>query len=83
MFVEHRVKKGHIAKDDKHENEQLTLIVSGSIQITIGNESRLLKNGEAVLIPSWVVHSVEVLEDSIVYEVFSPPRQEWIRAQSL
>jgi len=78
MFVEHRVKKGHTATGDKHENEQLTLILSGSLKVTIGKESHVLKNGDAVLIPSNVVHNIEVLEDSVVIEVFSPPRKEWL-----
>lgn len=79
MFVEHKVKKGHVAIDDSHENEQLTLVLSGSLRMTIGKESHVLKKGDAVLIASHVVHNVEVLEDSVVIEVFSPPRKEWLK----
>lgn len=80
MFVEHKVKKGHVAIDDQHVNEQFTLVMSGSLKITIEGKTTLLKAGNAVLIPSFVVHSVEVLEDSTVIEVFSPPRKEWLRS---
>ncbi len=77
MYVEHRAKKGHIAVNDQHVNEQLSLIVSGSLRVATGGKVYLLKPGDAILIPSNVVHTVEVLEDSVVIEVFSPPRKEW------
>lgn len=79
MFVEHKAKKGHLVVDDKHDNEQLTLVMRGSIRITVEQVSHLLKAGDAVLIPSGVPHTVEVLEDSSVIEVFNPPRSEWMR----
>lgn len=79
MFVEHRVKKGHIAVDDRHVNEQMTLVMRGSIRMTIDGISHLMKPGNAILIPSNVIHTCEVLEDSVVIEVFSPPRKEWLK----
>lgn len=79
MFVEHRVKKGHVAKGDTHENEQLTLVLSGQLKISVEGHTRVLGKGEAVLIPSHILHDVEVLEDSVVIEVFSPPRAEWLK----
>lgn len=78
MFVEHRVKKGHKAVDERHVNEQMTLVMKGSIQVTVDGKTHSLKPGNAVLISSNVPHSVEVLEDSVVLEVFSPPRKEWL-----
>ncbi len=78
MFVEHRVKKGHTALGDSHVNEQLTMVLSGAVRFTIGKESYLLKEGDALLIPSNVKHNCEVLEDSMIIEVFSPPRKEWL-----
>ena len=79
MYVEHRAKKGHIAVNDLHVNEQLSLIVSGSLRVAAGGKLYLLKPGDAILFTSNMVHTVEVLEDSIVIEVFSPPRKEWLR----
>ena len=78
MLVEHRVKKGHITAKETHENEQLTLVLSGSLKFTIENHSYFLKKGDALLIPSFIPHDCEVLEDSALIEIFSPPRKEWI-----
>lgn len=77
MFVEHKVKKGHITEEEVHENEQLTLVLQGSLLFLLGEKSYLIKKGEALLIPSRTPHRCEVLEDSSLIEVFSPPRQEW------
>jgi hypothetical protein len=35
--------------------------------------------GESVVIPSEVPHAVEALEDSVVLDVFSPVRDDWVR----
>lgn len=78
MYVEHRAKKGHRAINDQHVSEQLSLVASGSLRVTIANKVYTLKPGDAIWIPSNVVHTVEVLEDSVVIEVFSPPRNEWL-----
>lgn len=78
MYVEHQVKKGHISLEESHENEQLTLVLRGSLRFTVGDAVHYLKEGDALLIPAHVVHSCEVIEESRVIEVFSPPRREWL-----
>ncbi len=79
MLVEHRVKKGHSAIGDCHENEQLTLILSGKVRFAVNGEVRVLERGDSILIPPGVIHDIEVLEESVVIEVFSPPRTEWVQ----
>ncbi len=78
MFIEHKVKKGHRADADCHENEQLTFVLMGMLKIVVNGHEKILKAGSAVLIPSNLPHHIEVLEDSVVIEVFSPPRAEWL-----
>ena len=78
MLVEHQAKKGHFAKGDQHPNEQLTLVLSGKIKVTVKGQTRVLSKGDAVIIPSQLPHDVEVIEDCTVIEVFSPPRAEWL-----
>lgn len=78
MFVEHRVKKGHRSSQEKHVNEQLTLVLEGHLRFTVEGKVYDLKAGDALLIPSGADHQAEAVEDSKVIEVFSPPRQEWI-----
>jgi len=34
--------------------------------------------GEMLMLPSHLPHSAEALEDSVVFDSFSPPRADWI-----
>jgi quercetin dioxygenase-like cupin family protein len=39
----------------------------------------VVQGGDVLQIPPNVPHMVEALEDSIATDVFSPPREDWIR----
>ena len=63
-----------------HPHEQMGIVLSGRFELTIGAESRLVKEGDAYLIPSNVEHSVRVLESQArALDVFSPPREDYKR----
>jgi quercetin dioxygenase-like cupin family protein len=64
--------------DHKHNHEQLGIILSGNIKVTIGNESKNLGPGDAYCIPANVRHGFKVRGDKEAqyFEVFSPPKQE-------
>ena len=76
--------KGAIVPTHKHENEQLTWIVSGALKFWIGEEDSpdreefILGPGEVMYIPSNVPHKAEAMEDTFDVDVFSPPRQDWL-----
>jgi quercetin dioxygenase-like cupin family protein len=40
---------------------------------------QIVRGGEVLTIPPHAPHAVEVLEDSVALDVFSPPREDWIR----
>src|SRR5688572_32125128 len=42
----------------------------------------ILRAGESLAIPSNVPHRVIALEDTVVVDVFSPPREDWIKGRS-
>ena len=59
-----------------HTEEQVFIVVEGELEMTLGGEVRVMRAGDAALIPAWVEHSVRSL-DAPAYQidVFSPPRQ--------
>lgn len=62
----------------KHPHEQMGLVLSGKLKHIIANESRLLKEGDAYLVPSGVEHGAENLEsETRVLDIFSPPRDDY------
>jgi quercetin dioxygenase-like cupin family protein len=61
-----------------HDNEQLGLVIRGSLAFRIGDEERELGPGGIWRIPSDVPHSARGgPEGAVVVDVFSPPRDDW------
>ena len=64
-----------------HENEQATYVLEGAMLFKLGangEEERLLKAGDVLMIPKNLPHSALAIEDTVSLDVFSPPRQDWI-----
>lgn len=62
-----------------HPHEQMGLVLEGEISLTIGQETRRLKKGDAFLVPPNVPHGLASPneKEAVVLDVFSPPREEF------
>lgn len=79
MFLEHSVKKGYkCPANETHINEQFTYVLKGKLQVQTGGETIILNPGDLIVIPPNQPHTLEVLEDTIILDVFSPIREEWL-----
>jgi quercetin dioxygenase-like cupin family protein len=74
-----RLQKGAVVPMHSHPNEQISMLESGAVRFTISGEERVLGAGDALVIPPDAPHMVEALEDSLAVDLFSPPREDWIR----
>ena len=74
-----KFKKGSVGKLHKHVHMQVTLIQSGSFEVMIGSEKKVLHTGDGFLIPSGVEHGVVALDDGILVDVFTPMREDFVR----
>jgi len=72
------LKQGGVVPRHSHEQEQITCVMSGALEFVINGLQVVVSSGEVAQIPSWVEHEVRVLEDTVVIDVFSPVRQDWI-----
>ena len=62
----------------RHENEQLGMVITGSVTFTVGDETRELGPGGTWRIPSGTHHQVvSGPGGAIVVDVFSPIRSDW------
>jgi quercetin dioxygenase-like cupin family protein len=67
-----------VVPEHRHENEQLGIVLSGSLTFRVGDESRELGPGGTWLIPANVPHEVVTGPDgAAVIDVFAPPRHDW------
>lgn len=74
-----RLRKGAVVPLHDHVSEQISMIESGRLRFVVAGEERILCAGETLTIPPNAPHLVEALEDSLATDLFSPPRQDWIR----
>ncbi|MBM3784523.1 MAG: cupin domain-containing protein [Acidobacteria bacterium] len=72
------LKKGGVVPLHHHENEQVSIVFSGLLKFLSEGREILVAAGETLQIPSNVPHRVEVLEDSVVMDLFAPPRADWL-----
>jgi quercetin dioxygenase-like cupin family protein len=70
--------KGSIIPKHKHPHEQTGYVISGRMIFTIGDERFEAEPGDSWNIPSNVEHDVDILEDTVVIEVFSPAREDYL-----
>ena len=65
----------------RHDNEQLTYILEGTLQFFFGEndeQTQTVQAGEVLVIPSDLPHRAVALEDTLDVDVFAPPRQDWL-----
>jgi len=61
-----------------HPHEQAGVVLAGEFEMTIAQETKKMKPGNAYLIPGNVVHSVRVFGKPVkVMDIFSPVREEY------
>lgn len=69
-----------IVPQHQHPNEQVGLVLQGTLTFTIGGERRHLGKGDTYVIPGDVPHDVVTGPDgAVVLDVFTPLRSDWAR----
>lgn len=77
QIIEFALEKGAIIPDHSHPNEQVGMVVKGKILLKMNGEKTTLGAGDGYSIASGEVHGVDILEDSVVIDVFAPPRKDY------
>lgn len=62
----------------RHPHEQTGTLVRGHVTFLIDGEEIDTMPGDSWSIPGGVEHAVEVLEDTVIVEVFAPVREEYL-----
>jgi len=78
LLTEFRLEKGRTLPVHRHQYEQTGYLVSGRLNLIIGEEIFHAESGDSWCIPGDVDHGAEVIEDSIAIEVFSPVREDYL-----
>ena len=76
-FVEWRFKDGAELPAHNHPHEQIVSIIEGKLELTIGEETKVLMPGMVAVIPSNEVHSGRAITDCRTIDIFHPTREDY------
>ena len=78
MLTRMRFRKGKDVPPHRHPNEQTGFVLSGRFRFRFGKYDEVLGPGDSYSIPADMEHSIEMIEDGEVIDVFVPPRQDYL-----
>ncbi len=77
MLLEVQIAAGAVVGMHTHPHEQTGRLQSGRLRFEIDGKTHDLGPGDAWIIPAEVPHEATGIEDCLVVEVFSPPREDY------
>jgi quercetin dioxygenase-like cupin family protein len=59
-----------------HVEEQISLVLEGEFEFEVGSQKKIVRRGEAILIPPNVPHAARTYDTTCLeMDIFNPPRQ--------
>ena len=71
------VDAGAILPEHSHPHEQITTIIRGTFEMTVGGEKKIVEPGDVAVIPPQTSHSATALTACYIVDVFSPVREDY------
>lgn len=61
----------------RHQNEQISIIISGEVEYQLGQETKICREGSSIVIPPTVPHAITAVSHHAVklLNMFAPPRE--------
>jgi len=79
MMVKVAFEQGAIGSLHQHYHTQMTYVIHGSFEVQVGDERKILKEGEVFYAPPNIMHGVVCLEAGELLDVFSPMREDFVK----
>jgi quercetin dioxygenase-like cupin family protein len=78
MAVEVHFDKGAVGALHTHPHEQLTYVLSGKFEFTIGDEKKIVEAGDTMYKEPNILHGCVCLEPGVLIDNFTPMRQDFV-----
>lgn len=78
MGVEVYFEKGAVGELHSHPHVQLTYVLDGEFEFTIGDETKIVKKGDTLQKNPNVLHGCICLKKGVLFDVFTPHREDFI-----
>ncbi|HCM0848018.1 TPA: cupin domain-containing protein [Vibrio parahaemolyticus] len=78
MSVEVHFDEGAIGAMHSHPHEQLTYVLSGEFEFTIGDEKKNVKTGDTMYKEPNIEHGCVCLKAGVLIDTFTPMRKDFV-----
>lgn len=78
MLVKAKFEKDAVGTLHAHHHSQVTYVDSGVFEMTIGDEKKIIREGDGYYVPPHVLHGCVCLEPGMLIDVFSPLREDFL-----
>jgi len=78
MVVEVHFEAGTTAPLHHHRHEQITYVVSGKFEFTVGDETYIVGAGDSLYKQPNIEHGATCLESGMLLDVFTPHREDFL-----
>lgn len=72
-----RLLKGSVLPEHAHPHQQITSVMEGTLEMTLGGNTYTCEKGHSLVIPGNTPHSAVALTDCYVVDVFQPVREDY------
>lgn len=79
MTVEVRFKKGAVGAVHTHPHEQVSYVLEGSFEFDLDGKKHIIKAGDTYYVKPDQAHGVIALEDSVILDIFTPQREDFLK----
>lgn len=79
MQVEVHFEKGAVGQMHSHPHTQLTYVLEGEFEFTVGDEVKVVKKGDTLYKIPGIEHGCVCLEKGILLDTFSPLREDFLK----
>ena len=78
FLAEHEMVKGWAGTVHSHLHDQIVYVVHGHLKVTCQGETFEIRTGDTFVVRGGVEHGASALEESLVIDVFTPWREDYI-----
>ncbi|MFI3172825.1 MAG: cupin domain-containing protein [Eubacteriales bacterium] len=79
MIVEVHFKKGAIGALHHHIHEQVSYCISGKVEFDVNGDKQVICGGDSVFMPIESLHGCVALEDTVLLDIFTPQREDFLK----
>ncbi len=78
MCVEVHFDKGTVAARHHHPHEQITYVISGKFEFTVGDDTYIVSAGDSLYKQPDIEHGATCLEAGTLLDIFTPQREDFL-----